>query len=81
MLCLARAVLRNNKIILIPNNDLRTDALIQAAIRTHFSDCTVLTIAHRLETVIYSDRIIVLDKGRVIDYGPRTSVLKMRTVT
>ena len=80
LLCLARAVLRKNKVILIDeataNVDFRTDALIQEAIRTHFSECTVLTIAHRMETVIDSDRILVIDKGRVIDYESPSLMLE-----
>ena len=72
LLCLARAILRNNKLILIDeataNVDLHTDTLVQQAIRTHFSHCTVLTIAHRIDTIIDSDRIIVLDKSRVIEF-------------
>ena len=70
LLCLARAILRNNKIILIDeataNVDMHTDALVQQAIRSHFSDCSVLTIAHRIETIIDSDRIVILDKGRIV---------------
>ena len=72
LLCLARAILRKNKIILIDeataNVDLHTDTLVQQAIRILFMDCTVLTIAHRIETVIDSDRILVIDKGRIIEY-------------
>ena len=71
LLCLARAILRKNKIILIDeataNVDLQTDALVQQAIRSHFSDCSVLTIAHRIETIIDSDRIVVLERGRIIE--------------
>ena len=45
---------------------MHTDSLVQQAIRTHFSDCSVLTIAHRIETIIDSDRIVILDKGRIV---------------
>ena len=73
LLCLARAILRQNKIILIDeataNVDMNTDLLVQQTIRYNFSDCSVLTIAHRIETVIDSDRIIVLEKGSIVESG------------
>lgn len=47
------------------NIDTSTDAMIQQTIRECFSDCTVITIAHRLNTVLHSDKIIVLDSGQV----------------
>ena len=83
LLCLARAILRKNKIILIDeataNVDLRTDALVQQAIRSHFSDCSVLTIAHRIETIIDSDRIVVLERGRIIEIDVPFLMLERET--
>ncbi|XP_066562799.1 ATP-binding cassette sub-family C member 4 [Amia ocellicauda] len=72
LVCLARAILRKNCILIIDeataNVDPRTDELIQKTIREKFKDCTVLTIAHRLNTIIDSDRILVLEAGRINEY-------------
>lgn len=72
LLCLARAILRHNRILIIDeataNVDLQTDQLIQATVREKFLECTVLTVAHRLNTIMDSDRVLVMEDGRVVEY-------------
>ncbi|XP_058527585.1 ATP-binding cassette sub-family C member 2 [Ochotona princeps] len=79
LLCLGRALLRKSKILVLDEAtaavDLETDNLIQTTIRSEFSHCTVITIAHRLHTIMDSDKIMVLDNGKIIEYGSPEELL------
>lgn len=79
LVCIARGILKKSKIVLIDeataNIDEQTDKLIQEIIADQFQDCTVLTIAHRLNTVAKSDRILVLDEGSIVHFDIPSNIL------
>ena len=82
LICLARALLQNAKIILLDeataNVDYLTDRMIQDVIRKEMAECTVLTIAHRLDTVLEYDRIMVLEKGEIVEFDQPDVLLQKR---
>ena len=79
LICLARALLRKTKILILDEAtaavDLETDSLIQSTIRSEFSDCTIITIAHRLHTILDSTRVLVLDQGKVVEFDSPDNLL------
>ena len=80
LICLARALLRKSKVLILDEAtaaiDLETDDLIQTTIRKEFKGCTVLTIAHRLNTIMDYDRIMVLDKGEIREFATPQDLLQ-----
>ncbi|CAG7716193.1 unnamed protein product, partial [Allacma fusca] len=80
LVCLARALLRKSKILVLDEAtaaiDLETDDLIQQTIRTEFLESTVITIAHRLNTIMDSTRILVLDNGFIREYDSPSNLLR-----
>uniref|UniRef100_A0A4W5R9F2 ABC-type glutathione-S-conjugate transporter n=1 Tax=Hucho hucho TaxID=62062 RepID=A0A4W5R9F2_9TELE len=84
LVCLARALLRKTRILILDEAtaaiDLETDDLIQSTIRTEFEDCTVFTIAHRLNTIMDYTRVLVLDKGQVAEFDTPTKLLSKRGI-
>lgn len=73
LVCLARAIIRNNKILIndeaTASVDPDTDKVIQKTIKLNFSHCTVITISHQLYNIMESDRILVIENGKIVEFG------------
>ena len=80
LFCLARAMLRKGRILILDeatsNVDRDNDQLMQKIIREEFSQHTILTVAHRLETIMDADRVVVMDEGRVVEIGEPSKLLQ-----
>ena len=80
LICITRAILRKSKIVVMDEAtasiDVNTENIIQKAIKNLLYDSTILTIAHRIKTVLNSDRILVLDKGEVKEFDSPKTLLK-----
>eukprot|EP01104_Vermistella_antarctica_P012859 TRINITY_DN3793_c1_g3_i1.p1 TRINITY_DN3793_c1_g3~~TRINITY_DN3793_c1_g3_i1.p1 ORF type:complete len:1624 (-),score=345.41 TRINITY_DN3793_c1_g3_i1:937-5808(-) len=80
LMCLARALLRQAPILVLDEAtaavDYETDSVIQEAIRTEFKNVTVLTIAHRVHTIMDYDRVMVLEKGRIVEFDSPRVLMK-----
>merc|ERR1712039_1006279 len=74
LLCIARAMLRRTRIVLLDeasaNIDAATDVVIQKSIRACFGQSTLLIIAHRLSTIADADVLVCMDQGHVVEVGP-----------
>ncbi|KAH9480844.1 ATP-binding cassette transporter abc4 [Psilocybe cubensis] len=78
IIALARAIVRNSKLLIL-DEDHKTDSIIQSSLRNELSsDVTVLTVAHRLQTIMDADKIMVLDSGRIVEFDSPQTLLKMK---
>ncbi|XP_042226170.1 multidrug resistance-associated protein 1-like isoform X1 [Homarus americanus] len=79
LVCLARALLRKTRVLILDEAtaavDMETDNLIQQTIGREFADCTVITIAHRLNTIMDATRVLVLDKGEIKEFDTPATLL------
>ena len=80
LVCLARALLQKSKIIILDeataNVDYKTDRLIQEVVRNRLKDSTVITIAHRLNTIMDYDKVLVMHQGRMVEFDKPDTLLQ-----
>jgi ABC-type multidrug transport system fused ATPase/permease subunit len=73
LICICRSILRHNKIVILDeataNIDVVTEQRILELISTEFKDATMITIAHRMNTIIQSDKVLILSQGEVLEFG------------
>lgn len=78
-MCLARAILNDNRILILDeataNVDVVTEKIILKTLKQKFQNCTVITIAHRLDTIMDSDKVVVMAEGRAVESGSPLSLL------
>ncbi|CAN6460904.1 unnamed protein product [Victoria cruziana] len=82
LVCLGRTLLKRSSVLVLDEAtasvDTATDGVIQRIIRREFRDCTVITIAHRIHTVIDSDLVLVLSQGTIVEYDSPAKLLERR---
>jgi len=80
LICICRAILRPAKIVILDeataNIDIETEQVIQKLIKKSFKDCTMITIAHRLQTIMESDKVMVMSYGKVAEFNTPKDLLK-----
>ena len=79
LLCLGRTILQRRKIIVLDEAssslDEYTDAVVQKVIRTEFSDCTIISVTHRLNTILDFDKVAVMNGGNIVELGQPSELL------
>jgi ABC-type multidrug transport system fused ATPase/permease subunit len=80
LFCLGRVLLKSSRILVLDEAtasiDTQTDVILQRIIKTEFSNCTIISIAHRIPSVMDSDKVLVLDAGTVKEFGTPSNLLE-----